>query len=331
MSIASTGNIDRIETWQELKQTAETIGVTFEELVSAIQNQDYIDRREDLPLRLAKSDLREQAERMSVQQARYTVDMYYQIQRYRIQADAQRTAALKQDEPHEVLAFTALEMRKLEDDLRIALGAYADSQILGLWARSICGIGPVISAGLLAHIDIERAPTVGHIWAFAGFDPTRTWGKGEKRPWNAKLKTLCAYKLGESFVKVQNNKNDIYGQVYRARKNLEEMRNDQLLFKDQAAIALSSKKFGKETDAYKAYIVGRLPQARIHRRAVRYAVKLFLAHYHAVAYELHFGEAAPMPYILAQDNAHTHFYGPPHWNSTTREIDLSIKPVINVR
>jgi Transposase IS116/IS110/IS902 family len=237
--------ISNIETWKELETQMAVLGISFDELVDAVQAQDYIESREDLPLRLARRDLKDAAQTMSVQQARYTVDMYYQVQHYRIQSDAQRNAAMKLDEPHEVLAFTALEMRKLEDDLKVALGAYADSNPLGVWARSICGIGPVISAGLLAHIDIERAPTVGHIWAFAGFDPTKVWGKGEKRPWNAKLKTLCAYKLGESFVKVQNRPADIYGQVFRARKDIEEMRNAQGLFADQAEAALSQKKVFK--------------------------------------------------------------------------------------
>ena len=53
------------------------------------------------------------------------------------------------------------------------------------WARSIYGIWPVLAAGLLAHIDIEQAPTVGHIWSFAGLDPTKKWQPKTTRPWNA--------------------------------------------------------------------------------------------------------------------------------------------------
>src|SRR5215831_9669019 len=52
---------------------------------------------------------------------------------------------------------------------------------LAQWLQAQRGIGPVISAGLLAHIDIELAPTVGHIWRFAGLDPSMKWEKGEKR------------------------------------------------------------------------------------------------------------------------------------------------------
>ena len=55
--------------------------------------------------------------------------------------------------------------------------------------------------------------------ASAGLDPTVTWGKGERRPWNAELKVLC-WKLGDSFVKVSNKEGALYGRIYRERKAL---------------------------------------------------------------------------------------------------------------
>jgi transposase len=74
-------------------------------------------------------------------------------------------------------------MKTVEREIRKALDLYSDEHVPGVWAKSIIGIGPVIAAGLLAHIEIERAPTVGHIWAFAGLDPTRKWGrKGRNGP-----------------------------------------------------------------------------------------------------------------------------------------------------
>jgi hypothetical protein len=157
----------------------------------------------------------------------------------------------------------------------------------------------------LAHIDIEKAPTVGHIWRFAGLDPTCVWEKKQKRPYNAKLKVLCAFKLGESFVKVQNHPNDIYGKVYVGRKRLEEEKNANLEFKDQAAKILATKNFDKKTDAYKALIEGRLPQAQIHARARRYAVKLFLSHYFEASYRHHYGKEPPRPYPI-QFLGHAH-------------------------
>lgn len=59
-------------------------------------------------------------------------------------------------------------------------------------------------------------------------------------------------------------------------------------------------KIGKTTEAYAAYSAGRLPPGHLHARAKRWAVKLFLAHWHAVAYRSHFGVPAPKPYVLSQ-------------------------------
>ena len=120
--------------------------------------------------------------------------------------------------------------------------------------------------------------------SLAGLDPTVTWDKGEKRPWNAKLKTLC-WKIGESFVKVSGRDNDIYGHVYTERKALEIQRNDAGEYSEQAAAALAHKRYGQETIARAWYEQGKLPPAHIHARAKRYAVKLYLAHWQHVAYE----------------------------------------------
>ena len=87
----------------------------------------------------------------------------------------------------------------MEGQIKRALEKYVDNHPVGSWLTSIHGIGPVIAAGLLAHIDIARAPTVGHIWRFAGLDPTTKWEKKTRRPWNAALKVLT-WKAGESFV-----------------------------------------------------------------------------------------------------------------------------------
>ena len=53
-----------------------------------------------------------------------------------------------------------------------------------------------------------------------------------------------------------------------------------------------------------------LPPARIHARARRYAVKLFVSHLHHVMYHEHFGKEPPKPYIFTRPE-HTHFIQPP--------------------
>lgn len=261
------------------------------------------------PLKKLNKDLKDAAVTLSRDEARYVVDTYYQIQDFRKASNNQVRALSESEEPHSVLDWLATNMETLERNMKSALGIYAKADQVGKWAMSIVGIGPVISAGLLAHIDIEKAPTVGHIWRFAGLDPTTTWEKKQKRPWNAKLKTLC-WKIGESFVKVSNREGDIYGKVYQARKELEAERNEAGQFAEQAKAKLERFKIGKATEAYGHYSSGKLPPAHIHARAKRYAVKLFLSHWHDKAYRVQFGKAPPNPYPI-EHLGHAHVIPPP--------------------
>jgi hypothetical protein len=257
------------------------------------------------PIRRLTRDLRKASATLGKKEARFLVDTYYTVQEQRIRSAGQIRAIGGESEPHAVLDWTMQNFERLEGDLKKALDAYSMSELPGEWMRSICGLGPVIAAGLLAHIDIERAPTVGHIWSYAGLNPEAKWEKGQKRPWNATLKVLLAFKLGESFVKVQNRESDIYGKVYAARKAYEQAKNERGEYAEQAAEALQNKKYGRETEAYKHYIHGHLPPARIHARARRFAAKLFVAHLHEVMYFVRFGCMPPFPYIFEHVEGHT--------------------------
>ncbi len=261
-------------------------------------------------IRLTK-DLRSAARTLSDHEARFLVDAYYAMQDDRIRAAHQHRALSKSNEPAEVMSWLLEQREILEKQVARALDAYSGAQQIGMWARSIIGIGPVITAGLLAHIDITKAPTVGHIWRYAGLDPTQVWEKGQRRPWNASLKTLC-WKVGESFVKVSGNEKDIYGKVYKERKALETQRNERFEFAEQAKAALARKKFGADTQAKKFYDQGMLPPGHIHARAKRYAVKLFLSHMHHVWWEIQTGEKPPKPYVITHMD-HAHYIEPPNW------------------
>jgi len=279
------------------------------------------------PITRLSRDLKEASVTLSRAEARFLVDAYYQMQENRKRAANQSRSLSENAEPHAVIDWLLGESRGLENQIRRALDAYSAASELGAWARSVKGIGPVIAAGLLAHIDLEpwrcavakadakkkpckaSAPhgpechhevceTVGHIWRFAGLDPTSKWEKKTRRPWNAALKTLC-WKIGESFVKVSGDEAALYAQIYVKRKAQEVAKNEAGEFADQAARILTEKKLGKDTEAFKAYTAGQLPPAHIHARAKRYAVKLFLSHYHETAYRLHFGTEPPLPYPIA--------------------------------
>jgi hypothetical protein len=262
------------------------------------------------PLKRLTRDLAKAAITLSPHEARFLVDAYYLMQHNRISAAHQMRTLDKGNEPHEVIDWFAVQSEMLENQVKRALDKWTDSQPVSIWAKSICGIGPVIAAGLLAHIDITRCETAGHIWSFAGLNPEMVWEKKTKRPYNASLKALCAFKLGESFVKVQANDNDIYGRVFAMRKKQELEFNDNLKFKALAEERVAV--VGKTTDAYKAYSVGKLPPAHLHARARRYAVKLFLAHYHMVAYFEHHKVLPPFPYAFSHLEGHIHFIAPPH-------------------
>lgn len=227
-------------------------------------------------------------------EVRYLVDTYYLIQEHRKRVDNQIREL--GDEHHDFLDWVSGQVHDLEKAIAKELTGYAKHDPMGEWAMKIKGIGPIITAGLLAHIDIKQAPTAGHIWRYAGLDPTCKWLPKEKRPWNASLKTLC-WKIGESFLKVSGKDDAYYAQVYLARKALEQQKNERLEYKEQAAE--KAKHVGKNTEAYKYYSIGKLPPGHIHARAKRYAVKLFLAHWFEEAYRQRYGKEPPLPYPIA--------------------------------
>jgi hypothetical protein len=238
-------------------------------------------------------DLASAATTLTDDEARFLVDGYYMMQENRIRSGNQVRALGENAEPNSVVHWLADQSETLENQVKRALDKYSDANPLGRWAREIVGIGPVIAAGLLSHIDIN-VPAVGHVWRFAGLDPTSKWGKGQKRPHNARLKTLC-WKIGESFVKVSGNDNDIYGHVYLQRKAYEAARNDAGLYGEQAAAIVEARPTHKQAAIYKA---GKLPPGHLHARAKRYSVKLFLAHYWETGRKLA-GLPIPLPYPIA--------------------------------
>ena len=246
-------------------------------------------------------------------EVRFFVDGYYRAQEDRMRVAAQARELLKAGGPEasdwmkEILEDDEVREKKV---FKI-ISKYANSKLAGRWAQSITGVGPVMAAGLIAHIDIAEAPTVGHIWSFAGLDPTKVWEKKTKRPWCAALKRLC-WLIGESFVKVSANDKDIYGKVYLERKLYEIHKNESHDYADQAKAALEKKKFGDDTKAKGFYTKGLLPPGHIHSRAKRYAVKLFLAHFHHVLFESTYGYPPPKPYVI-EHQGHVHFIGPPNW------------------
>lgn len=127
------------------------------------------------PLQKLTKDLKNAALTLTDHEARFLVDYYYIAQEDRKRSNNQVRSLDDSHEPNAVVNWLATQAETLEGQVKKALDVYTDNHIMGAWMRQIVGIGPVISAGLLAHIDITKAPTVGHIWRYAGLDPTSKW------------------------------------------------------------------------------------------------------------------------------------------------------------
>lgn len=258
------------------------------------------------------SDLKLASRQLGPREARWLVDIYYQVQAFRVRSKEQIRSA--GDEPNAVLQWTHNTMRSVENNIKRSLGEFAAEYTVGQWLQSLVGIGPVISAGLLAGFDVRDRPTAGHFWRFCGLEPTVKWEKKSKRPWNAGLKVLVAFKLGECFVKFQNNRNDFYGGLFRQYKAEIAADNDAGKFATQCEEILSAKKFGKTTEAFKHYSAGRLPPAHVHARARRKAVKIFVSHLHHVMWSDFYGSDPVKPYIFVHgETPHSHYIAPPNW------------------
>jgi hypothetical protein len=287
-------------------------------------------------------DLVAAATTMTADEARFLVDAYYQMQEDR-KRSANRMLSM-QAEPHSVIAWLAEQSETLEGQIKRALDKYTDAHAVGEWLKSVYGVGPVIAAGLLANIDIKKARTAGHIWSFAGLDPSVKWEKGKKRPWNASLRTLC-WKSGQSFMKFANREECFYGHLYQKRKVYEVVRNDRGGNVERAAAILKEKKFDKSTEAFKwlsgyyslrsmgqmleletekraAFLAARrldtpdarsgmLPPAQIDAMARRWTVRIFLAHLQTVWWYIEHGELPPKPYAI-EHLGHAHIIEPPN-------------------
>jgi hypothetical protein len=232
------------------------------------------------------------AAKLNDAEARALVVNYYQSQEMRKSADMQiRHLGEKASVPQ--LQYTADSFAIVEQQVARMLAKYAEGSAVGRWCLRQHGVGPVITAGLLAHLDIKQAPTVGHFWRFAGQDPSAKWEKGQKRPYNAQLKQLCFY-LGECFKRTSNHPDSVYGAIYRSRKALLVERNENGFNAERAKTYKTM-----SAEVRKKLAEGKLPDGNLDRQACNYTAKMFLSHLHAVMHFDHYGKAPPKPFAIS--------------------------------
>ena len=220
----------------------------------------------------------------------------------------------------EITAFytdIAKKNEKIESLILTVLDALTLRFPIGQWMRSVPGVGPVTTAAIISYLDIHNAPCANHFWSHAGLNPAQKWEKGQKRPYNDHLKTVL-YNLGEAFIKKAGSPYDVYGKVFRKRRDYEMDKNLAGDYSEYAIKCLKSRNI-KDQAQKNEYLAGRLPVPHIMSRARRYCVKMFLAHVWEVWYQIEFGKLPPLPYAL-EHLGHVHKFNAPYWDPKTRRI-----------
>lgn len=113
--------------------------------------------------------LKQAATQLDARQVKYLVSLYYRRQEDRIRAAHH---ARIDGATNPVVLFTQDHAHKLEQSLKLAMQYYADSHPAGRWMLGLYGIGPVIAAGMLAHIDVTKTKSAGSVHRYAGLDAT---------------------------------------------------------------------------------------------------------------------------------------------------------------
>lgn len=119
-------------------------------------------------------------------EVRFLVDNYYQTQKYRLSVEGQMRSIMQQfdgegTETPLSLSWTLQNIKNQEQQLKKMLEYYSDINPVCRWAKSVVGIGPVISSSLYAYFDVRKCTSAGEFWSYAGLnDNNNPWLGKEK-------------------------------------------------------------------------------------------------------------------------------------------------------
>ena len=236
---------------------------------------------------------------------------YYTMQGNRIRTSNQASALERSEKNNDIMNFFTEQLVVLEENINTFMDVYTKQHPIGIWLRSIYGIGPVIAAGLLSTFDVTKTKTAGGFWKYVGWEggTTRQERKrGEKINYNPTARTL-AWKAGHSFKMGWKKESNIYGQMYAQKKEFYIEKNEDGGFAENAKRELDNKKYSKDSIAGKTYREGKLPANHIDAMAQRFAAKMFLSHLFDVMYMYEYGTQPPVPYV--EHIGHVHIDPPP--------------------
>lgn len=220
---------------------------------------------------------------------------YYDIQSVRLMSD-NRVRAFSQGVSPQVHArikeMTGMSMKRIENSIKKELqSAIAAEPLWEEWLKDVKGIGPILAAGLIAHIeDVKRFATMSKLWKYAGLsvdDDGRSERlvKGKTLNYDPKFKKFM-WLVGSSFVKVKGPGRELYldsRELYDKKWKTS---------KDCGSVGCKSKGEGACMDGHK------------HAAARRRTAKIFLGAVYMKWREIE-GLPAEHPYIIGRDG-HSH-------------------------
>src|SRR5215813_5304860 len=155
----------------------------------AMDDDNDIEELLDFPvIAHLRKDLKASASILTPGEARFLVDLYYQIQDFR--KYSRNVVRAQQKEPNALMTGIGDAFYRVERLIAAAMDVHSDRFAVTRWVKSVFGVGPVIAGGMIAHVDPTKFPTASKLWSFAGLNPEMKWEKGAKRPYNARLKNL---------------------------------------------------------------------------------------------------------------------------------------------
>lgn len=134
----------------------------------------------------AKKTKLETIEAVNKQQIKTMVKLYYETQNLRIIANGTVNSAKKNGDEEKIINAFLLDVEDyhiIEKNISNQLEAICRSQEVGRWLLKICGIGPVLAAGLLAYFDVTKTSYASGFISYAGLnDNNRPWlGKDKSK------------------------------------------------------------------------------------------------------------------------------------------------------
>ncbi len=241
-----------------------------------------------------KQDIVKNVNGFTRQDAKFLYSAFKDIQKNRVEWQNRAKAS------NSALAqFLADIFMQIEEAIKYINKEYCDAHPIASYLNeNIYALGPGLITGLMAYLDIEKAPNISCFWRFAGLDPTIKWEKGKKRPFCSELKTICWLAV-KSFIKHKNNSKCVYGRLYERFKKEEIEKNEKgknaeyckEYIKNHKKLTANQKKY---------YLQGKLPPAHIESRAIRKVAKALLSDIWLYMYEHTYNKKAPLPYALVE-------------------------------